>query len=61
MTNKIQNIVFVGDPCFPNGGAMTKRWRYLVDFLNDKQIISHVLCTCKIDRILQMRICLKKL
>ena len=35
MTNKIQNIVFVGDPCFPNGGAMTKRWRYLVDFLND--------------------------
>lgn len=45
MINKIQNIVFVGDPCFPNGGAMTKRWRYLVDFLNDKQIISHVLCT----------------
>lgn len=39
------NVVFAGNPSFPNGGAMTKRWRYMIDHMNDSGISSHVMCT----------------
>lgn len=37
------NVVFIGSPAFPNGFAMTKRRRYLVDYMNAHGIQSHVL------------------
>lgn len=39
------NIVFAGNPPFPNGGAMTKRWRYMIDYMNENKISSHIMCT----------------
>lgn len=41
--NKKLNVVFIGSPSFPNGFAMTKRRRYLVDYMNEHGIRSHVL------------------
>ncbi len=41
--NKVLNVVFIGSPAFPNGFAMTKRRRYLVDYMNIHGIQSHVL------------------
>lgn len=41
--NKKLNVVFIGSPTFPNGFAMTKRRRYLVDYMNEHGIQSHVL------------------
>lgn len=37
------NILFVDPNPFPTGGAMTKRHRYLVDYLNSQNITSSVL------------------
>lgn len=34
MDNKPLNIVFIGRKTFPNGGAMTKRHRYYIDYLS---------------------------
>lgn len=45
MTKQL-NIVFLGIP-FPKGPAMTKRWRYMVDYLNDNGIESHCLVAQK--------------
>lgn len=48
--NKELNVVYIGSPTFPNGFAMTKRWRYMVDHMNANGIQSHVLvCHHKID------------
>lgn len=48
--SKELNVVYIGSPTFPNGFAMTKRWRYMVDYMNDNGIKSHVLvCHHKID------------
>lgn len=44
--NKQLNIVFLGIP-FPKGPAMTKRWRYMVDYLNANGIESHCLVAQK--------------
>lgn len=33
MHTSLLNIVFIGRPTFPNGGAMTKRHRYFIDYL----------------------------
>ena len=48
--SKELNVVYIGSPTFPNGFAMTKRWRYMVVYMNEKGIQSHVLvCHHKID------------
>lgn len=39
------NIVFIGSTPFPKGGAGTKRIRYMIDYLNENKIESHVLIT----------------
>lgn len=41
--NKPLNVVYIGSPAFPNGFAMTKRRRYMVDYMNAQGIQSHVL------------------
>lgn len=45
MTNRKLNIVFSGAPAFPNGTAMSKRRRYMVDYINDHKITCRVLVT----------------
>lgn len=45
MTLNKLNIVLIGSPDFPIGSAMSKRRRYLVDYLNEYNITSHVLIT----------------
>ena len=39
------NIVYIGGLSFPLGYAMTKRRRYMVDYMNEKNIECHVLST----------------
>ena len=39
------NIVYIGPLSFPLGYASTKRRRYMVDYMNEKKITSHVLST----------------
>lgn len=39
------NIVLIGSPAFPEGSAITKRRRYIVDYLNSHNISCHVLVT----------------
>lgn len=41
--NKPLNVVYIGSPSFPDGFAMTKRRRYMVDYMNTHGIQSHVL------------------
>lgn len=41
------NIVYIGTPPFPNGPAITKRRRFMVDYMNDNNISCHVLITGK--------------
>mgnify|MGYP000000524894 CR=1 FL=1 len=41
--DKLLNVVFIGSPTFPNGFAMTKRRRYMIDYMNMHGIKSHVL------------------
>lgn len=43
MNTKPLNVVYIGSPSFPNGFAMTKRRRYMVDYMNAQGIQSHVL------------------
>lgn len=43
MNSKPLNVVYIGSPSFPNGFAMTKRRRYMVDYMNEHNIQSHVL------------------
>lgn len=43
MNSKPLNVVYIGAPSFPNGFAMTKRRRYMVDYMNEHNIQSHVL------------------
>lgn len=45
MTNCKLNIVFSGAPAFPNGTAMSKRRRYMVDYMNYHNITCRVLVT----------------
>lgn len=45
MTKHKLNIVFSGTPTFPEGTAMTKRRRYMVDYMNDHDIVCRVLIT----------------
>lgn len=42
--NKL-NIVFIGQQTFPEGTATTKRRRYIIDYLNSKNISTRVLIT----------------
>lgn len=37
------NVVYIGTPTFPIGGATTKRRRYMIDYLNNCGILSHYL------------------
>lgn len=39
------NVVYIGPLSFPLGYASTKRRKYMVDYMNDVDISSHVLCT----------------
>lgn len=44
------NVVYIGGSTFPLGYAMTKRWRYMVDYMNMHGIQSHVMvCHYKIE------------
>ncbi len=44
------NVVYIGSPTFPFGGAMSKRWRYMVDYMNAHDVQSHVMvCHYKIE------------
>ena len=43
MDNKSLNVVYIGAPSFPAGGATTKRRRYMVDYMNNHGIQSHYL------------------
>lgn len=43
--NKELNVVYIGNLAFPRGNASTKRRRYMVDYMNAKNIQSHVLIT----------------
>lgn len=45
MTNQKLNIIFSGAPAFPNGTAMSKRRRYMADYMNDHNITCRVLVT----------------
>lgn len=48
------NVVFLGPVSFPLGSAMSKRWRYLVDYMNSHNIQSHVLvCHHKISNTIE--------
>ena len=50
--NKELNVVYIGPDTFPLGAATTKRRRYMVDYMNSKEIQSHVLVTrsAKLDK-----------
>ena len=39
------NVVYIGSPVFPIGPAITKRRRFMVDYMNERNITSHVLVT----------------
>lgn len=39
------NVVYINPFAFPLGFASTKRRRYMVDYMNEHSISSHVLCT----------------
>lgn len=39
------NVTYIGQLPFPYGPASSKRRRYMVDYMNDKGIMSHVLVT----------------
>ena len=39
------NIVYIGPLSFPLGYASTKRRRYMVDYMNEQHITSHILST----------------
>ena len=39
------NIVYIGPLSFPLGYASTKRRRYIIDYMNNHNISSHILCT----------------
>ena len=41
--NKELNVVYIGQPTFPLGGATSKRRRYMVDYMNAHRIQSHIL------------------
>ena len=43
MDNSSLNVVYIGAPSFPIGGATTKRRRYMVDYMNNHGIQSHYL------------------
>lgn len=43
MDNSSLNVVYIGSPSFPIGGATTKRRRYMVDYMNSHGIQSHYL------------------
>lgn len=44
MIEKSLNVVYIGPESFPEGGATTKRRRYMVDYMNANGIQSHYLC-----------------
>lgn len=50
--NNELNVVYIGPDTFPLGAATTKRRRYMVDYMNSKEIQSHVLVTrsAKLDK-----------
>ena len=50
--DKELNVVYIGPDTFPLGAATTKRRRYMVDYMNSKEIQSHVLVTrsAKVDK-----------
>lgn len=37
------NVVYIGSPTFPIGGATSKRRRYMIDYMNNHNIQSHYL------------------
>lgn len=45
MNNKSINVLYIGPQTFPLGAATTKRRRYMVDYMNARDIQSHYLVT----------------